>query len=115
MQQRYGLQERLRATLTQTTSSHAGVGDTNGTVSKPVGHLGISYLYLGREQDTLPRAVGCTVGGTLPTYQTATHVPADGAAGQAPYHFPGGVKEWIGRRGKRVSRGSFPLPEHPAR
>lgn len=40
MQQRYGLQERLRATLTQTTSGHAGAGDTNGTVSKPVGHLG---------------------------------------------------------------------------
>jgi hypothetical protein len=40
MQQRYGLQERLRTTLTQTTSSHAGAGDTNGTVSKPVGHLG---------------------------------------------------------------------------
>lgn len=40
MQQRYGLQERLRATLTQTTSSHAGADDTSRMVSKPVGHLG---------------------------------------------------------------------------
>jgi hypothetical protein len=40
MQQRYGLQGRFRATLTETTPSHAEAEDTNGTVSKPVGPSG---------------------------------------------------------------------------
>lgn len=39
-QQPYRLQERFRATLTESSSSYAEADRINGTIPKPVGHLG---------------------------------------------------------------------------
>jgi hypothetical protein len=40
VEQRYGLQERFRATLTETAPSHAEADGINRTIPKPVGPSG---------------------------------------------------------------------------